>query len=94
MLIERGHEAWHVTDIGPGDMPDEELWRFALSNRAAIVTKDEDFSVMAISTSGGPAIVWVRVGNTRRAALLAWFEPLVDQIALLVDEGQRLIELR
>lgn len=42
----------------------------------------------------GPAVVWVRVGNTRRAALMDWFEPLIDEIAGMVDSGQRLIELR
>jgi hypothetical protein len=28
------------------------------------------------------------------AALLAWFEPLVDQIVTMVEAGDRLIELR
>lgn len=41
-----------------------------------------------------PAVVWVRIGHTRRAVLLAWFEPLIDKIVDLVDQGQRLIELR
>ncbi|MCW2813081.1 MAG: hypothetical protein JWN84_536 [Nocardioides sp.] len=41
-----------------------------------------------------PAVVWVRVGNTRRAAILVWFEPLIQQIVEMVDSGNRLIELR
>ena len=75
-------------------MSDEVVWRLAMSRHAAIVTKDEDFSVMAISRTEGPPVVWVRVGNTRRAELLAWFAPLIDKIAALVEDGQRLIELR
>jgi hypothetical protein len=36
----------------------------------------------------------VRVGNTRRAALLTWFEPLIDEVISLVEAGNPLIELR
>jgi hypothetical protein len=32
--------------------------------------------------------------NTRRAALLAWFERLIDGVVSLVEAGNRLIELR
>lgn len=94
LLREHRHEADHVTDIGPGDAPDHDLWRFALANGAVIVTKDEDFSNMIARGGEAPAVVWVRIGNTRRAALLAWFEPLIDEIVDMIDEGQRLIELR
>lgn len=41
-----------------------------------------------------PAVVWIRVDNTRRAALLAWFEPRIDQIVSMVEAGNRIIELR
>jgi predicted nuclease of predicted toxin-antitoxin system len=58
------------------------------------VTKDEDFADMVAINREAPAVVWVRVGNTRRAALLAWFEPLIDRIIEMVDSGDRLIELR
>lgn len=59
-----------------------------------LVTKDEDFPDMILLDTPGPAIVWVRVGNTRRRALLEWFEPLIDQVVELVDAGNRLVELR
>lgn len=94
LISEHGHEAEHVTDIGPGDAPDRDLWRYALEHDAAIVTKDEDFANMVAVAREAPAVVWVRVGNTRRAALLAWFEPLINQIAEMVDDGTRMIELR
>lgn len=41
-----------------------------------------------------PTEVRVRVGNTRRAALLAWFEPLIEEVVALVEAGHRIIELR
>lgn len=93
-LKEHGHTAEHVTDIGPGDAPDRELWNYALEHDAVIVTKDEDFANMFAMGGEAPAVVWVRLPNTRKAALLAWFVPLIDQIVALVESGQKLIELR
>lgn len=93
-LNDRGHVAEHVNDVGLGDAPDRRLWRYALEHGAVIVTKDEDFANMVAIGGDSPPVVWVRVGNTRRAALLAWFEPLIDQIVSMVEAGNRLIELR
>lgn len=94
LLQEHGHQAEHVTEIGPANAPDRDLWAFALEHQAVLVTKDEDFAAMVATGRAAPTVVWIRVGNTRRAALLAWFEPLIDQIVQMVDEGHRLIELR
>ncbi len=94
MLSAHGHVAEHVTDTGPADAPDQELWSYALEHHAALVTKDEDFSGMAAFGGEAPAIVWIRVGNTRRRALIEWFEPLIEKIAEMIDAGNNLIELR
>lgn len=94
LLTERGHLAEHVNDIGPGDAPDRDLWRYALENESVIVTKDEDFANMVAIGGDVPAVVWIRIGNTRRAALLAWFGPLIDEIVSMVEEGNSLVELR
>lgn len=94
LLRDHGHGADHVIDIGPADAADREIWRFALEHDAVIVTKDEDFADMVATGRDAPAIVWVRIKNTRRTVLLAWFEPLIDQIVDMVTTGSRLIELR
>jgi hypothetical protein len=41
-----------------------------------------------------PIVVWVRVGNTTRRALLEWFAPVVDGVVEMAEAGERLIELR
>lgn len=94
LLIEHGHVAEHVGDIGSGDAPDRDLSRYALEHDAVIVTKDEDSADVLIAAGRAPAVVWVRVGNTRRTALLGWFEPLISQIEAPVEAGNRLIVLR
>lgn len=95
MLTDHGHVAEHVNDIGLGNAPDRALWDYAIEHDAVLVTKDEDFSDMLLLLSGGsPVVVWIRVGNTRRPVLLAWFETLIDRVVELVAAGSRLIELR
>jgi predicted nuclease of predicted toxin-antitoxin system len=59
-----------------------------------LITKDEDFADLIPLSDSAHAVIWIRTGNTTRRALLAWFEPLLDQITTMVDAGDRLIELR
>jgi predicted nuclease of predicted toxin-antitoxin system len=65
-LTERGHEASHVVDHQLAAAKDIEIWRFATALGAIVVTKDEDFVYLHRGRSTGPAVVWVRVGNTTR----------------------------
>jgi predicted nuclease of predicted toxin-antitoxin system len=94
LLDERGHQAEHGTEVGPADASDRAIWQYALDHDAVIVTKDEDFADMVAIGADGPPVVWVRIGNTRSAVLLRWFEPLIGDIVEMVSDGQRLIELR
>jgi predicted nuclease of predicted toxin-antitoxin system len=94
MLSGHGHVAEHVSDIGPNDAPDRDLWRYALDHGAVIITKDEDFADLVTRGLEAPVVVWIRIGNTSRRALLSWFEPHLDSVADLVSAGNRLLELR
>ena len=93
-LSDRGHDAEHVTDIGLGDAADHTIWRYALDNDAVLITKDEDFADLSARGAEAPTVIWVRLGNTSRSALLTWFTPLLDSIVEMVDAGNQLIELR
>jgi predicted nuclease of predicted toxin-antitoxin system len=94
LLSDHGHLAEHVYDTGLGEASDRDLWRYALEHDLVLVTKDEDFPAMVLLDDSSPPVVWVRVGNTRRRALLEWFEPLTGRIVELVVAGSRLVELR
>jgi hypothetical protein len=43
---------------------------------------------------GAATVIWIRSGNASRRALLAWFMPLLVQIAKMVGSGETLIEIR
>ena len=94
LLTSHGHTAEHVSEIGLSDANDSAIWAYALQNQAIIVTKDEDFHHRFSHTSIAPVIVWLRIGNTSRRALLHWVEPLIPQIVQLIDQGDRFVEVR
>jgi predicted nuclease of predicted toxin-antitoxin system len=89
-----GHPADHVDDIGLGSASDSAIWNKALETGATIITKDEDFPRRLGQSQGGPVIVWLRIGNTSRRALIDWIDPLLPRIVALIAQGDSLIEVR
>ncbi|MEK7854772.1 MAG: DUF5615 family PIN-like protein [Acidobacteriota bacterium] len=73
---------------------DSLIWNYALDHQAVILTKDEDFAARVLQTAKGPAVVWLRIGNSSSQALLKWFNPLLVQILDYLQKGDRLIEVR
>lgn len=92
-LAAQGHEAEHIGDTGMQAASDAEIWDYALAASAVIVTKDEDFAQRKVLTAAGPAVVWVRLPNTRRADLLAWFETILPEMLVALECGETLVEV-
>lgn len=94
-LAENGFDCLHVQDVGMDASDDRDIWEFAESEQMVIVTKDEDFSLMADRRVGSsPQVVWARTGNCRKAALLATFSALLPDLRSLLEEGNGVIEIR
>ncbi|MCX6937359.1 MAG: DUF5615 family PIN-like protein [Verrucomicrobia bacterium] len=94
-LEEAGHQAEHLEEVGLRDAEDRVVWAHALRVGAVIVTKDEDFADRSIRASGGPAVVWLRVGNATNRALRAWLTPrLPGVLEVLARDHHRLVEVR
>ena len=87
-----GHRAEHVADCGLADAPDDAIRNYAADAGAIIVTKDEDFAVRRL-LQPGPSVVWLRLGNSRRRALLARVEAELPAIVLALDRGETLVEV-
>ena len=92
-LAAKGHEAEHVADCGLESASDGAIWDFALREGAAIITKDEDFAQRKTLAGAGPIVIWIRLPNTRRRALLAWFETEAPDILAALERGETLIEV-
>lgn len=73
---------------------DRAIWDYATLSSALIVTKDEDFAVGRALVDDGPQIVWLRVGNTRRRVLLAWFAGIFPQVVAAIERVWRIVEMR
>jgi len=69
-LAAKGHETEHVGAHGMQAASDAAIWDHALATSAVIITKDEDFARRKVLTAAGPAVVWIRLPNTRRRELL------------------------
>ena len=70
------------------------MWNYASQHQSAIITKDEDFAEWVRRSRPGPAIVWLRIGNSSNRALLAWLGPLLPQIVTKLQQAERLVEVR
>jgi predicted nuclease of predicted toxin-antitoxin system len=89
-----GHDALHIYDIGLGDSGDAEIWQRAKNDGRIIITKDEDFVALANREGSGPAVLWVRVGNTTNRALWSALLPRLPEIVAAFESGERVIEVR
>ena len=94
-LIAHGLESAHVQDIGLDSVDDRVIWQYAAENDLVIVTKDEDFQAFANRQRGkSPQVIWVRIGNCRKVALLAVFSKILPELRDLLISGQPVIEIR
>ena len=87
-----GHSAEHVFDHGLATASDDAIRSFAATISAVVVTKDEDFAVRRMLQEG-PAVVWIRIGNTRRADLLRRVEADFGAIVAALERGETLVEI-
>lgn len=93
-LCQRGEEAEHVLDVGLAQGKDTSVWRYAIERGAVIVSKDEGFAERVRRGGPGPAVVWLRVGNCSKQALMTWLEPLWPRVVRELEQGARLVEVR
>lgn len=93
-LADQGHSARHVHELNLANAEDSVIWNHALTIDAIIVAKDEDFADRTARTASGPVIVWLRLGNSTNRTLFQWLEPRWPAITQLLNDGNRLIEVR
>jgi predicted nuclease of predicted toxin-antitoxin system len=92
-LAAAGHQAEHVSDVGLEMSSDREIWLRATALGSVIVTKDEDFVTLRAFQSSGPAIVWVRIGNTTRDTLIKVMSSALPAIIAALQRGETVVEV-
>jgi predicted nuclease of predicted toxin-antitoxin system len=84
----------HVEDVGLRHAKDPAIWDYAVREQRAIITKDDNFVDRWRRSAQGPAVVWLRIGNSANAVLLGWFMPILPAVVVRLQNGDRLIEVR
>jgi predicted nuclease of predicted toxin-antitoxin system len=93
-LVSLGHEAEHVYELDLASASDRQIWERATASDAVLVTKDEDFITMrALARAPGPPIVWVRLGNTTRRALLTRFASIMPAVLEALERGETVVQV-
>lgn len=92
-LQKQGHTAIHVSNQPGLTADDMTVFAFARQQGLVIVTKDEDFAVLATLAADPPPVVWLRLGNATNAALRHWLKPLWPEIVQRLAVGETLLEI-
>ena len=82
-------ESEHVTALGLGTSPDQEIWSYAGEHGRVIVSKDSDFRQLAFLHGPPPKVVWLRVGNASTATVL---QVLLDHVEVINTFGSSVDE--
>ena len=91
----KGWDCVHVQDVGLDRADDRVIWQYVKEHDMTIVTKDEHFQALANrQRSIPPQVVWVRLGNCRKAVLLDAFSRMLPQLRGLLEAGDAVIEIR
>ena len=92
-LRDLGHDAVHVSEIGLAAATDKVVWDAAVERESVLVTKDQDFAVARAISADGPAVVWIRLGNTTNDVLIARVVGSLDAIEAAIRRGEAIVEL-
>jgi predicted nuclease of predicted toxin-antitoxin system len=71
----------HVHECGLGGSNDTAIWDFAAKEDFTIVSKDWDFHDRVVLRTGGPKVIWLRIGNCSTGQLeelLRSFSPAIE----------------
>lgn len=90
-LVELGHEAQHVADLGMIRASDRGIWVRAAEAGAVLISKDADFMMWRALDRSGPPVVWVRVGNTSRRVLLDRIEAALPSVLAAPERGEGVV---
>jgi predicted nuclease of predicted toxin-antitoxin system len=89
-----GYPAIHVFDLGMARDEDIDIWRLAATRGEVVVSKDADFAMFAVSAPTTQAVVWLRMGNTRKQALIGRMLAVMPDVTAALAAGEKVIEVR
>ena len=92
-LKDRNHDAVHVLERNLGQADDRALWKIVKEEGRIMVSKDEDFFILATRPNDTGCLLWLRMGNCRTNQLLTLINQRWKNIMQAFEEGQRIVEV-
>jgi len=93
-LTARGHVSVHVSEVALHQATDAEIWTHARARDLIVVSKDEDFFYLASRLGDQGRLLWIRLGNCRKEALLQAMGAAILEIEACFSAGQKVVELK
>lgn len=93
-LTAAGHEAEHVFGLLPSDATDAQIAAEANRRMAVLISKDEDFAILATRGLLVAPLLWIRAGNMTSRRLWEILRPLLPMIEASFAAGERIVEVR
>jgi len=90
----RGCDAVHALERELGQADDRALWRLAEEEERIMISKDEDFFILATRPGDSGRLLWLRIGNCRTADLLSLLNTKWSAIEEAFESGQQIVEVR
>ncbi len=86
----RGPEYRHVFDLDD-TWSDLQIWEYAKREELTIVTKDTDFSALAMLSEPPPRVIHLRIGNMRMRELQALLRRIWPEVCALSPSHRLLL---
>jgi predicted nuclease of predicted toxin-antitoxin system len=94
VFISAGHDCVHMESLMPRYSADTTIAQMANETGAVVVSRDADFEQLIRTGMLRVPLVWVRLGNMRRAAIAATIKDRLPAIVKAIEAGQQIVTLR
>ncbi len=78
----------------PRYAPDTSIARIANDSGAILISRDADFVQLSKAGTLAVPLIWIRLGNLRRAALASAIRARLPKMVGAIDAGERIVEVR
>jgi predicted nuclease of predicted toxin-antitoxin system len=78
----------HVKSIGLASASDLQIWQYARANGCVIISKDGDFSQLALLHGPPPKVIWLKVGNASTSDIEGQLKKYLKQIGAFENQPE------
>ena len=77
-----------------GKVDDVSIWKVSITEDRILISKDEDFFILATRPGDEGRLLWLRMGNCRTQDLITRLNREWSALEAIYTDGQRIVEVR